>query len=195
MGPLSIIRRREWKRRDERAALRSAALADKAQPAQFLLEPWCKVAAVEREGDIGGEEPEPGAAVKGSPVESRAMKGLDAGELDHAVGQLNLTTRAFFDQFQDLKNLRLENIASRNDEIGGCGPLLRLFDHFGDLEGRAMVRADPDNSVLMSFGGRNLFDRDDIAAVPFVGRDALGKAASAAPSASGDHVREQDRER
>src|ERR1700722_6552848 len=195
MGPLSIIRRREWKRRDPRAALGSAALADKAQPTQFLLEPWCKVAAVEREREVGGEKPEPGAAVEGPTVESRAMKGLGAGELDHAVGQLNLAARALFDRFEDLKNLRLENIASRNDEIGGRGPLLRLFDHFGDLEGRAMVGADPDNSVLMGFGGRNLFDRDDVAAVPFICRDALGKAAPAARSASGDHVREQDRER
>ena len=42
-----------------------------------------------------------------------------------------------------------------------------------------MVGADPDNSILMGFGWGNLFDRDDIAAVLLVSRDALGKAASA----------------
>ncbi len=46
----------------------------------------------------------------------------------------------------------------------------------------------------MGFGRRNLFDRDDIAAVLLVGRDALGKAAAALGSGPRDHIRQQDRE-
>ena len=58
-----------------------------------------------------------------------------------------------------------------------------------------MVRADADDAILMSFGGWNLFDRNDIAAVLLVSRHALGKAASTMRSGPGDHIREQDRER
>ena len=57
-----------------------------------------------------------------------------------------------------------------------------------------MVRADTDNAILMSFGGWNLFDRNDIAAVLLVSGHALGKAASAVGSGPGDHIRQQDRE-
>src|SRR6202453_123437 len=46
----------------------------------------------------------------------------------------------------------------------------------------------------MGFGGWNLFDCNDIAAVLLVSRHALGKAASAMGSGPGDHIRQQDRE-
>ena len=107
------------------------------------------------------------------------MERLLAGEFDHAVRQLDFAARALFHPLENLENLRLKNVAPRNDEIGGRRPLLRLFDHLGDLEGRAMVSADSDNAILMGFGRRNLFDRDDIAAVLLVSRHALGEAASA----------------
>ena len=58
-----------------------------------------------------------------------------------------------------------------------------------------MVRANADDAVLMGFGGRNLFDRDDVSAVLLVSRHALGKAASAMRSGASDHIRQQDRER
>ncbi len=57
-----------------------------------------------------------------------------------------------------------------------------------------MVRADSDDAILMSFGGWNLFDRNDIPAVLLVSRHALRKAASAMGSGAGDHIRQQDRE-
>src|ERR1700733_14956647 len=172
----------------------SDALRGKAQPAQLLLEPGSNVAAVEREGEVGAEKSKLGAAIVGPPVQTRAVERLRAGEFDHAVGQLNFPARALFDALQDLKNPRLKNVAPRNDEIRGRRPMLRLFDHFGDLEGRAMVRADPDNAILMGFGCGNLFDRNDIAAVLLVSRHALGKAAPATRSGPGDHIRQQDRE-
>src|SRR5271156_721100 len=153
---------------------KSNVFAGKAQPAEFLLEARSKVAPIEREGEVGGEESEPGAAIIGSSVEADAVKGLGAGKLDHAVGQLNLAPRALLDQLQDLEDLRLEDVAPRNDEVGRRRPRLRLFDHAGDFEGRAMIGADADDPVLMRLGGRNFFDGDDIAAVPLVGRHALG---------------------
>ena len=48
-----------------------------------------------------------------------------------------------------------------------------------------MVRADADDAILMGFCRRNLFDRDDIAAVLLIGRDALGEAAAAAAIRAG----------
>ena len=57
-----------------------------------------------------------------------------------------------------------------------------------------MVGADPDDAILMGFGRRDLFDRDDIAAMLLVGRHALGEAAAASRSGPGDHIRQQDRE-
>ena len=90
-------------------APRSAALAREVTCSrrQFLFQPRSKVAAVERERDVGCEEPEPGAAASGLPVEPYAMEGLGACELDHAVGELNFTARALFDQIPGSQNLRL----------------------------------------------------------------------------------------
>src|ERR1700733_9477083 len=153
---------------------KSNVFAGKSQPAQFLLEARSKVAPIERESKVGGEESEPGAAIVSSPVEAHPVKGLRAGKLDHAVGQLNLAPRALLDQFQDLEDLRLKDVAPRNDEVGRRRPRLRLLDHAGDFEGRAMIGADAGDPVLMRLGGRHFFDRNDIAAVPLVGRHALG---------------------
>ena len=72
--------------------------------------------------------------------------------------------------------------------------MLRLLDHLGDLESRPMVGANPDNAILMGFGRRNLFNRDNIAAMLLVSRHALGKAAPAMGSGPRDHIRQQDRE-
>ena len=63
--------------------------------------------AIEREGDVGGEKAELRAAVVGAPVEAHAMERLRPGELDHAVGQLDLAARALLDR-------------SRISKISGC---------------------------------------------------------------------------
>src|SRR5579863_2917385 len=139
--------------------------AGKAHLAQFLFEAWRNVGAVKREGEVGGEEPQPRAAIVGSPVEPHPVKGLRAGELDHTVGELDFAPGALLDQLQDLEDLWLEDVAPGNDEIGRGRPRLRLLDHPSDLERRAMIGAEANNPVLMGLGGRNLFNRDDIAAV------------------------------
>src|SRR3984957_18205633 len=172
----------------------SAALPGEPQPPQFLLEPRRQVATVERESEVGAEKSQFRAAIVGSSVEPRAMERLRASEVYHGVGQLDFPARALFHPLENLENLRLKNVAPRNDEIGGRRPLLRLLDHLGDLESRPMVGANADNAILMGFGRGNLFNRDNIAAMLLVSRHALGKAASAMGSRPGDHIRQQDRE-
>src|SRR5579863_7958841 len=109
-----------------RRRLGSTALRAEAKPAQFLLQPRSDVLAVEGEGEIGAEEPESGAAIISAPVEAHAVKGLGAGELDHAVGELDFAARSLFHQLEDLKDLGLKDVAPRNDEVGGRCSLLRL---------------------------------------------------------------------
>ena len=57
--PVFIIRGGDWKTpRSAGYGPRSTALPGEPQPAQFLLEPWRNVAAVEREGEVGAEKSE-----------------------------------------------------------------------------------------------------------------------------------------
>ncbi len=94
----------------------------KPNDSQDLLEAGRDVVPVEGEGEIGGEEAEPRAAVVGPSVESHAVEGLGAGELDHAVGQLDLAARALLDQFENLEDFRLQDVAARDDQVGRRRP-------------------------------------------------------------------------
>ena len=56
---------------------------------------------------------------------------------------------ALLDLLQDLEDLRLQDVAAGDDQVGRRRSLLRLLDHAGDLERMAVVRADRDDAVLM----------------------------------------------
>ena len=112
--------------RNTRRSARSNASAGKTQLAQFLLEARSKVAAIERESEVGGQESEPRPAIIGSSVKADAVKRLGSGELDHPVGELDFAPGALLDQLQDREDLRLEDVAPRNDKIGRRRPGLRL---------------------------------------------------------------------
>src|SRR5271165_1032980 len=113
----------------------SGALGDEAELAQFVPDAGAKVVPAEGEGDVGGEEPELRAAVVGVAVKLHAMELLLAGELNHSIGQLDFAAGALVDQFQDLEDFRLQDVASGYDEVGRGRSPLRLLDHAGDLKG------------------------------------------------------------
>src|SRR3954447_13539012 len=83
--------------------------------AQQLLQlrPECRrdVLARQREGGIGGEETEAGAAIIGDAIEAHAMKTVFLSEGEHRIRQLDFAAGAFFALLQDGENFRFENVA------------------------------------------------------------------------------------
>src|SRR5512145_2574578 len=84
---------------------------------QRLAEGRAEVVASQSIGDIGGEKPDPVAAIIGLAVEFEAEEAVLRHQLDHRVGQLNLAAGAGMLGGDPVEDLRLQNIATGNDEI------------------------------------------------------------------------------
>src|SRR5271157_5586300 len=132
---------------------RSLLHGREAELAQFLPQARREVAPAEGDSEVGREKAQARAAVVGAPVEAHAVELLRAGELDHAVGQLNLAARPLLDQFEDLEDFRLQDVSPRDDAVGRRFARLRLLHHAGDLERVPVVGADRDDAVLMGLVG------------------------------------------
>ena len=94
--------------------------------------------------------------------------------------------RSWFEQ--DVEDLGLQDVAARDDVVRGRGAGAGLLDHAGDLEGLAEFLAAETMPYWCVWSVRHLLDRDDVAAVPLVGRDHLLHGAAA------QHVGQEHRE-
>src|SRR5262249_56048955 len=77
------------------------------------------VAALERIGNVGRKKAHLRAAIEAPAVEFEAIERLGLGELDHRVGDLDLTARAALLSGENVEDLGLEDIAAGDDEVRG----------------------------------------------------------------------------
>src|SRR3954452_687033 len=85
-------------------------------------------------GDVGAQEARLRAAIVPLALELHAVEFLRLGKADHRVGELDLAAGAALLGFENLENLRLQDVAPGDREIGRRGTLRRLFHHAVDLE-------------------------------------------------------------
>src|SRR5271169_4150224 len=128
--------------------------------ADFGAQRGSEIGTVQREGDVGDEEAELRAAIVGTSVETRAVKGLRSREVYHAVGELDLAARALLDMFENTEDFRLQYVTPGNDQVRGGGPLWRLLHHALDLERGTEVLADLDDAVEVRLLVGDLLHRD-----------------------------------
>src|SRR5579872_680150 len=93
------------------------------------------------EGNIGTQETGLRAAIMALAAELKPIEFLSFGKPDHRIRKLDLAAGAVLLGLQDLENLRLEDVATGDREIGRRGTLWRLFDHSIDLEEFAVLLA------------------------------------------------------
>src|SRR5262249_45088029 len=77
------------------------------------------VAALERIRDVGGKKAPLRATIEAPAVEFEAIERLGLGELDHRIGELDLTARAAPLGGKNVEDLRLEDVAAGDDEVRG----------------------------------------------------------------------------
>src|SRR5262245_4552602 len=135
------------------------------QPLRFLAKLGPQVGARERIGHVGGEKADLGPAAEALPLELEAIERLPLGELDHRIGELDLTAGAAILRRANAEALRLRGIAAGDDEIGGRLRARRLLHHPGDAEQLALGLADADDAVHMDALGRHFLDRDHVCAL------------------------------
>src|SRR6516165_2308241 len=75
------------------------------------------VLARQRIGDVGGEEAYLGTAIERAAIEFQPIGRLGLGQANHRVRELDLATRSALLGRQDVKDLRLENVAAGDDEV------------------------------------------------------------------------------
>src|SRR2546423_1789424 len=116
------------------------------------------------EGDVGAEKAGLGAAIMPLALELDAVEALRPGEADHGVGKLDFAAGAVLLGFQYLEDLRLQDIAPGDRQVGRRGALWRLFHHAVDLEnvGMLVALADAADAVLMRQMRRHFFHRDQV---------------------------------
>src|SRR5689334_13066033 len=131
---------------------------------QRLTEGRTEVLAGKPVGDIGGKETHAIAAIIGLALEFEAEEAVLSHQLDHRVGQLDLAAGAGVLRGDAVEDLRLQDIAAGNDQIGRSVLKPRLLDHAVDAEAAAEGRADLDHAIAADLVGRHLLDGDDIAA-------------------------------
>ena len=90
-----------------------------------------EVLAVERVGDIGGQEAELGAAVKAAASKATAEEGLGLGQTNHRVGKLDLVASAALKAREMLENRRLQDITAIDVEVRRRRLRIGLLDHGG----------------------------------------------------------------
>src|SRR3954464_1666328 len=128
----------------------------------FRNEPVTQLRPLQAVGDVGAEEAGLGAAIMALALELDAVEALRSGEADHGIGELDLSAGAALLGLQDLEDLRLQDVAAGDREVGGRGALGRLLDHAVDLEHLAGAFADAADAVLMGQMVRHRLDRDDV---------------------------------
>src|SRR4051812_48927725 len=160
------------------------------QPFQLLAERRRDVRTIERIGHIGGQEAKLRAAIIGAAIELVTVERCCFGLRDHRVGKLDLATRAALLIFQNAEDLRLQDVASGDDQVRWRGSARRLLHHLGDFERLALLFADPDDAVHVRLVVRYLLDGKKVCVRAKVagGIDHLGKAAFLALD---QHVRQQ----
>src|SRR6478672_9462238 len=104
---IRVITRRRWRGCNFPSALILSTRASK-QPLQLGAEFRRDVVAIERVGDVGGEESDLRAAVVGAPVELVAVERRGLHQRDHRVGELDLAAGALLLMLQDAENFRLQ---------------------------------------------------------------------------------------
>src|SRR5215475_4674531 len=119
------------------------------QPLRLLAEFGPEIGARERVGEVGGEEADLGAAVKALAVELEPVERLRLGEFDHGVGELDLAAGAAALLGENAKDLRLQDVAAGDDQIGGRLLARRLLHHLRDAEQLALGLADADDAIRM----------------------------------------------
>src|SRR3984957_10774681 len=151
-------------------------------PLELLAKPWRDVLAREPIGDIGGEEADFRAAVEARALELEAKERLLLRQTDHGVGELNFVAGAARLVRPDGEDLRLQDVAARDDEIGRRLLAPRLLHHLGDLERLADRLAYAHHAVHVDALARHFLDCDHVggaAAVRTIDVHHLREAAAA----------------
>src|SRR5262245_38178548 len=112
----------------------SAELFLAQQLAELLAERRRDILAGKRISNVGRKEADLRSAIEAAPLELQAVERLPLGELDHGVGDLNLSAGAALLSFENLEDFRLENVTAGDDEIGRRLVAWRFLDHAGDRE-------------------------------------------------------------
>src|SRR5262245_51407261 len=134
----------------------------------------------ERVSDIGREKADRRTAIEGAPLITERIEGLALEQRQHRIGKLDFAAGAFFLARENRKDLRLENVAAKNGEVGRLGSGLRLLHHAVDGEHATVAfAAEADDAVILHLIVRHGLDREDVAAMLRIGVDYLGEAAFA----------------
>src|SRR5882724_8548562 len=123
-----------------------------------------QIGARHAEGDIGAEETGLGAAIVPLALEFDAIEALGFLKPDHRIGELDLAAGAVLQRFQDLENLRLQNVAPGDRQVRRRSTLGRLLHHAVDLEHVAVLvaLADAADAILVREMRRHFFHRDQV---------------------------------
>src|SRR5262249_26454823 len=110
VSPRPAVKRAKTRGQEQRLAFR---IPRRSLAAQYLFQLGAKlrrdVLAVERVGDIGGQESDLGAAVEAFSFKLETVELLLLREPDHGVGELDLIARAARLIGEDVENLRLQD--------------------------------------------------------------------------------------
>src|SRR4029453_16108999 len=108
------------------------------------------------------------------------MEGLALEQRQHPIGKLDLAASALFLARENRKDLRLEDVAAENGEVGRLGAGLRLLHHAIDGKHASVAfAAKIDDSIILHLVVRHGFDREDVTAMLRIGLDHLPEAAFA----------------
>src|SRR5438045_2964358 len=83
-------------------------------------------------GDIRQQEADLRPAVVDRAVEAYGVERLAARQFDHRVGDLDLVAGAALAALEDGEDLRLQDVAAGDVQVGGRRSWLWLLDHAGD---------------------------------------------------------------
>ena len=120
------------------------------------------IGALQAIGEIGSEKANLGAAVKTAAFELKAIKWLRSRQRQHCIGELNFAACAGSLFFQQLKNLRLQDVSAGDAEIGWSFARLWLLDHFCDRKCLTLCGPDANDAVHMHAVLRDFLDGDDV---------------------------------
>src|SRR5262245_28184398 len=108
------------------------------------------------------------------------MEGLALEQRQHRVGKLDLAAGALFLASENREDLRLENVAAKNREVGRLGSRLRLLHHAVDGKHTDVAfAAETDDAVVLHLVVGHGLDRENVAAMLGISVDHLGEAAFA----------------
>ena len=112
-------------------------------------------------------------------------------KLEHAVGELDLVTRAAFLDLENVEDVGLQDVAAVDVEVGRRGAFRRLLYHLGDLEPVVDLGTLADDAILVRLRRIAFLHADDVAAAVLVKFHHLAHAAFFRLH---DHVWQEQRE-